>query len=166
MSDRTSGDRTSGDRTDGDRDALRAVVEEFFDRMADDDRRRTVDELFDDDATITVPGATFEGPDAADEMFAFFAPRYEWAAKDYDRWFVDEREDAVVSLGTLYGVDNDGDEFSDVSYVDVYEIRDGEISRLDIYNDLVADGVVPVGGANGDDHGATVTGRSSEGTIR
>ncbi|NHN42834.1 nuclear transport factor 2 family protein [Halorubellus sp. JP-L1] len=163
MSDQTAGDE-GGDVDE--RAALRGVVEEFFERMADDDRRSTVGELFADDATITVPGATFEGSDAADEMLAFFAPRYEWAAKEYDRWFVDERENAVVSLGTLYGVDNDGDEFSDVSYVDVYEIRDGEIDRLDIYNDLVADGVVPVGGASGVGDDATATGSGSEGANR
>lgn len=119
----------------------RAVVEEFFERMGDE-RRDTVGELFADDAVVTLPGATFEGPDAADEFLAFLAPRYEWAAKEFDRWIVSDAE--VVSIGTLYGVDNDGDEFSEVRYVDVYEAEDGLIRRLDIWNDLAVDGVVPV----------------------
>lgn len=119
----------------------RAVVEEFFERMADD-RRETVGELFTEDAVITVPGGRFEGPDAPAEFLSFLAPRYARAAKEFDRWI--EAGPHVVSLGTLYGVDNDGEEFSGVRYADVYEIRDGEIRRLDIWNDLAADGVVPV----------------------
>jgi ketosteroid isomerase-like protein len=122
-------------------DSPRAVVEEFFDRMADD-RRETVGELFADDAVVTLPGATFEGSDAAAEFLAFLEPRYEWAGKEFDRWITAGPH--VVSLGTLYGVDNDGDEFEDVRYVDVYEVRDGLIRRLDIWNDLAVDGVVPV----------------------
>ena len=116
----------------------RAVVEEFFDRM-DDERRSSVGELFADDAVITVPDARFEGPDAAAEFLAFLAPRYERAAKEFDRWI--ESGDRVVSTGTLYGVDDDGERFEDVRYVDVYEVRDGRIVRMDVYNDLAVEGV-------------------------
>jgi len=119
----------------------RAVVEEFFDRMAEEERRQTIDELFAEDATITVPGGTFRGPEAPGEFLAFLAPRYETAAKEFDRWI--EAGPHVVSIGTLYGVDNDGAEFDDVRYVDVYEVRDGAIQRLDVWNDLAVDGVVP-----------------------
>lgn len=122
-------------------DSPRVIVEEFFDRM-EDDRRKTVGDLFAEDATITLPGATFEGPTAAYDFLDFLAPRYEWAAKEFDRWV--EAGDTVVSIGRLYGVDNDGVEFEDVRYVDVYEVRRGLIQRLDIWNDLAADGVVPV----------------------
>lgn len=115
----------------------REVVEDFFARM-EDDRRDTVGELFAADAVITLPGARFEGPDAPTEFLAFLAPRYEWAAKEFDRWIQTDHE--VVSLGRLYGVNNDGEEFSDVRYVDIYEVEDGLIGRLDIWNDLaVAD---------------------------
>ncbi|MEE6209926.1 nuclear transport factor 2 family protein [Salarchaeum sp. III] len=126
------------------RSRLRGVVEEFFERMADDDRRETVGELFVTDAVITLPGATFSGPDAPQEMLAHFAPRYEWAAKEFDRWYVDVDRNAVVSVGTLNGVDIDGAEFAGVRYTDVYEVRDGRIARLDVYNDLADDGVVDV----------------------
>lgn len=119
----------------------REVVEEFFDRMEDDTRRPTIGELFADDAVITVPGRRYEGQSAPDEMLEFFGPpRYEWAAKEYDRWITAGPH--VVSLGTLYGVDSDGEDFDNVRYVDVYEVRDGLIRRLDIYNDLAVDGVV------------------------
>lgn len=117
----------------------RAVVEEFFDRM-DDDRRGTVGELFAPDAVITLPGARFEGPDAAEEFLAFLEPRYEWAGKEFDRWI--EADGEVVSIGTLYGVDNDGEEFEGVRYADVYTVEDGLIERLDIWNDLAAEDVV------------------------
>lgn len=116
----------------------RAVVEEFFARM-EDERRETVGELFADSAVITLPGARFEGPGAADEFLAHLAPRYEWAAKEFDRWV--ETGTEVVSIGTLYGVDADGEEFSGVRYVDVYEVDDGLIQRVDVWNDLAVDGV-------------------------
>ena len=120
-------------------DSPRAVVEEFFDRM-EDDRRETVGELFTEDAVVTLPGATFEGPTAATEFLDFLAPRYEWAGKEFDRWI--EAGETVVSIGTLYGVDNDGDEFHGVRYVDVYEVEGDKIRRLDIWNALAVEGVV------------------------
>ncbi len=121
-------------------DTPRAVVEEFFERMADDERRGTVDDCFADDAVITLPGERFEGPDAADAMLEWLEPRYERAEKAFDEWI--EAGETVVSRGTLFGVDADGERFEGVRYVDVYRIDDGEIARLDIYNDLAAEGVV------------------------
>lgn len=117
----------------------RAVVEEFFERMEDENERATVGDLFAADAVITVPGTRFEGEQAANELLEWLAPRYEWAAKEFGPWI--EAGDAVVSQGTLYGVDNDGERFEDVRYVDIYRIEEGAIARLDIYNDLAAEGV-------------------------
>lgn len=117
----------------------RAVAEEFFARMADG-RRESIGDLFADDATISLPGATFEGPDAPQEFLSYLEPRYEWAEKEFDRWIQTDR--TVVSIGTLYGVDADGESFSGVRYVDVYEVEDGAIRRVDIWNDLAVEGVV------------------------
>ena len=108
--------------------------------MADPERRGTVGDLFRPDATITLPGARFSGPDAADEFLAFLEPRYERAEKEFDRWI--EAGSTVVSVGTLYGVANDGEPFSGVRYVDVYEVEDGRIDRLDVWNDLATEGVL------------------------
>ena len=118
----------------------RETVEEFFGRMADAADRKTVGDLFADEAVVTVPGARFEGPDAAESFLAFLAPRYERAGKRFDRWLVDG--DRVVSQGTLHGVDNDGEPFEGVRYVDVYRVTGGLIRRLDVYNDLAVEGVV------------------------
>ncbi len=118
----------------------REVVEEFFDRMEDDDRRDTIGELFADDAVITFPGVRFEGPDAPADLLEWAGPRYEWVAKEFDRWI--ETGGTVVSVGTLYGVDDAGEEFEGVRYVDVYEVEDGLIRRLDVWNDLAVEGVV------------------------
>ncbi|WP_254838899.1 nuclear transport factor 2 family protein [Natronomonas marina] len=116
----------------------REIAEEFLNRL-EDERRDTVDELVGDDAVITVPGARFEGPGATEAFLAHYDPRYDWAAKDFDRWI--ETDQAAISIGTLYGEDNDGEGFSGVRYVDVYEVDDGLIRRLDIWNDLIVDGV-------------------------
>ncbi len=116
----------------------RTIVEDFFERM-EDDRRSTIDELFADTATITVPGEMFTGPTAATDFLAFLEPRYEWAAKEFDRWIV--KDNTVISTGTLYGVDNDGEEFNGIRYVDIYHVKDGFITQLDIYNDLAVEGI-------------------------
>ncbi|MGM0718306.1 MAG: nuclear transport factor 2 family protein [Halobacteriota archaeon] len=126
-------------------DTPRAIVETFFSRMSEGaDARASIGELFCEDATITLPGATFTGPDAPRSFLSFLAPRYEWADKEFDRWI--ETDTDVVSIGTLYGEANDGTTFDSVRYVDVYEVDPdrGVITRLDIWNDLAVDGVVSV----------------------
>lgn len=129
-----------GTETNPDQEQPRTVVEEFFDRMADDTRRDAIDELFDVTATIALPGATFEGADAPGAFLEYLEPRYKSAEKEFGRWI--ESGSSVVSTGTLHGVDNDGNSFNGVRYVDVYEVREGKIVRLDIWNDLLEDGVV------------------------
>jgi ketosteroid isomerase-like protein len=117
------------------------VVEECFERMADDERRGTIDELFHDDATIRFPGATSEGPDAPTRMLEWLAPRYRWTEKAFDEWIVDGHR--VFIRGTLHGVDPDGERLEGVRYVDICEVVDGRISRMDAYSDLLVKGVVP-----------------------
>ncbi len=118
----------------------RSVVEEFFDRMADPEDRATVGELFADDAIITLPGQRFAGDAAAEEMLSWLAPRYKWVQKEFGQWI--ETGPFVISQGTLYGINNNGDRFEDIRYVDVYVVEDGLISQVDIYNDLAATGVL------------------------
>jgi len=129
-------------------DTPRDVVESFFAKMSEGGTaRESVGELFRDDATISLPGATFSGLSAANDFLQFLAPRYEWADKSFDRWI--ETGNEVISIGTLYGETNAGAEFTDVRYIDVYTIdpNTGLIARLDIWNDLAVDGVVSIGEA-------------------
>ncbi|WP_254838890.1 nuclear transport factor 2 family protein [Natronomonas marina] len=121
----------------------RAVVEEFFERMSDPETQATVGELFADRAVITRPGRTFVGDTAAEEFVEAVGQRLEWVDKEFDRWIQSGSE--VASIGRLYGVNNDGDAFSDVRYIDVYSVSDGEITRLDIWNDLASEGIVEPG---------------------
>jgi len=64
----------------------------------------------------------------------------------FDRWIESGSEDGnggrIVSIGRLSGVDGGGEPFEDVRYVDVYEVRDGLIRRLDVWNDLATEGIV------------------------
>lgn len=108
--------------------------------MSDEDERDTIGELFTADAIITVPGTCFKGDTAATAMIDWLEPRYEWADKEFEHWI--EAGPHIVSQGTLYGVDDDGNRFENVRYVDVYRVEDGRIVRVDIYNDLAAEGVV------------------------
>ena len=118
----------------------RAIVEEFFDRMADAERRDSVGELFADDAIITLPGQRFAGEHAPEDMLDWLEPRYEWVEKEFGQWI--ETGPYVVSQGTLYGVNNHGERFDGVRYVDIYEVENDQIVQVDIYNDLAATGVL------------------------
>ena len=73
-------------------------------------------------------------------MIDHLSPRYEWAAKEFDRWI--ETESTAVGIGTLYGVDNDGEEFDGVRYVDVFDVEDGRVVHWEFWNDLAAEGIV------------------------
>jgi hypothetical protein len=115
------------------------IAKEFLDRL-EDDRRETVDELVAEEAVITVPSARFEGPEATQQFLEHYNPRYHWAKKEFGRWI--ETENEAVSIGTLYGEDNNGEAFSEVRYIDVYKVNDGLIQQLDIWNDLFIEGVL------------------------
>jgi ketosteroid isomerase-like protein len=118
----------------------KAVVKEFFERMSNPETQGTVGELFSDRAVITRPGQTYVGATAAEEFVEGVGQRLEWVDKEFDRWITSGSE--VVSIGRLYGVDGEGEAFSDVRYIDVYSVRDDKITRLDIWNDLTVEGIV------------------------
>lgn len=114
-------------------------MEALFDRLADTEHRDEAVELFADGATIVRPGARFDGPDAAREYVAAGGSKYQSIAKDEERWIETDR--VAVSIGTLYGRTVNGDDFEGVRYVDVGTVEDGRIVQLEIWNDLLADGV-------------------------
>jgi hypothetical protein len=70
---------------------------------------------------------------------AFNAARYKWVKKRIDKTETvaggSAAHSVVYSLGTLYGEWPDGTPFEGNRYVDRYELRDGLITQMDVWND-------------------------------
>lgn len=70
---------------------------------------------------------------------AFNRSRYKWVKKKFERTDVvaggTPHETIVYQLGTLYGEWPDGTPFSGNRYVDRYTLRDGKITRMEVWND-------------------------------
>lgn len=128
------------DVTTGTDASPKEVQVEFLDRIEDPDRRESAIELFADDAVVTRPDSRHEGREEIEEYLAGGTDGYEWVEKDRERWI--ETDEYAVSIGTLYGLDADGEQFEDVRYVDITRVEDGEIVRLDIYNDSYPEGIL------------------------
>lgn len=68
---------------------------------------------------------------------AFNGARYSWVKKQigqYD-WMERDGVSVVYSNGTLYGQWPDGRAFAGNRYLDRYEVREGLITRMDVWND-------------------------------
>ncbi|MGS2743520.1 nuclear transport factor 2 family protein [Halomonas sp. LS-001] len=67
----------------------------------------------------------------------FNAGRYAWVKKSLGQFDWTEHEDytVVYSNGTLYGEWPDGRPFAGNRYLDRFEVRDGKITRMDVWND-------------------------------
>ena len=74
---------------------------------------------------------------SATEITAFNAARYNWVKKELGQFDWTEHADhtVVYSNGTLYGEWPDGSSFSGNRYLDRFEVRDGKITRMDVWND-------------------------------
>lgn len=68
---------------------------------------------------------------------AFNAGRYKWVKKRIDRFDVAPGPHGVVvySVGTLYGEWPDGTPFEGNRYVDRFEVENGKIVKMDVWND-------------------------------
>ncbi len=87
------------------------------------------------DVRITFTGG--RAMPSATEITAFNAGRYRWVKKQLGAFDWAEYEDhtVVYSNGTLYGEWPDGRSFSGNRYLDRFEVRDGKITRMDVWND-------------------------------
>ncbi|POF31599.1 nuclear transport factor 2 family protein [Roseibium marinum] len=88
-----------------------------------------------EDVVITFTGGReFDHPSGPT---GFNAGRYKWVKKKMDRFDVAEGKDGVVvySVGTLYGEWPDGTPFEGNRYVDRFEVRNGKITKMDVWND-------------------------------
>jgi len=74
---------------------------------------------------------------SATEITAFNAARYNWVKKELGQFDWTEHADhtVVYSNGTLYGEWPDGRSFSGNRYLDRFEVRNGKITRMDVWND-------------------------------
>ena len=77
------------------------------------------------------------------DLMAWAAPRYRSIAKQIDR--IDEAPlGAVVAVyvtGTLHGEKPDGTPFDGIRFIDRFEVKDGLITRQEVWNDLAETGV-------------------------
>ncbi|MBS8259567.1 nuclear transport factor 2 family protein [Roseibium polysiphoniae] len=88
-----------------------------------------------DDVDITFTGGRkFNHPSGPT---GFNTMRYSWVKKKMDRFDVASGpEGAVVySVGTLYGEWPDGTPFEGNRYIDRFEVRNGKIVKMDVWND-------------------------------
>ncbi|WP_028241118.1 nuclear transport factor 2 family protein [Stutzerimonas azotifigens] len=87
------------------------------------------------DVRITFTGGRAM-PDAQ-AITAFNGARYAWVKKALGQFDWTDRGDhtVVYSNGTLYGQWPDGRSFSGNRYLDRFEVKDGRITRMDVWND-------------------------------
>lgn len=87
------------------------------------------------DVRITFTGNRVMANAAA--ITAFNAARYKWVKKAMGQFDWCERDDhtVVYSNGTLYGEWLDGRSFANNRYLDRFEVKDGMIVRMDVWND-------------------------------
>ncbi|MCU4677406.1 nuclear transport factor 2 family protein [Catenovulum sp. 2E275] len=88
-----------------------------------------------DDVKITFTGKRVM--ENASVITQFNAGRYTWVKKAIESYDCAEKEDRVVvySNGTLYGEWPDGRSFSGNRYLDRFEVKDGKIIKMDVWND-------------------------------
>ncbi|MBU2954270.1 nuclear transport factor 2 family protein [Marinobacter sp. F3R08] len=93
-------------------------------------------------ATFMAPDVsiTFTGGRAMESTRAiteFNGGRYAWVKKELGSFDWTEHVDhtVVYSNGTLYGEWPDGRPFAGNRYLDRFEVRDGQITRMDVWND-------------------------------
>ncbi|MGV6394292.1 nuclear transport factor 2 family protein [Pseudomonas caspiana] len=71
------------------------------------------------------------------DITAFNGSRYTWVKKALGNFDWMDRGDhtVVYSNGTLYGEWPDGSSFSGNRYLDRFEVRNGKITHMDVWND-------------------------------
>jgi hypothetical protein len=73
-----------------------------------------------------------------EEMLEFSRGRYTDIVKSYEKFDVSWTDDGAVvyCVGTLHGHWLDGSTFDGIRFIDRFEVRDGLITRQDVWNDL------------------------------
>ena len=71
--------------------------------------------------------------------------RYQWVKKTFDQidYFIrEDGSEVVYVIGTLYGVNNQGVEFSGIRYIDRFVVSNNKIIEQHVWNDLAESGVL------------------------
>ncbi len=73
----------------------------------------------------------------AADIAQFNGARYKWVKKALGEFDAVQHDHYVViySNGTLYGEWPDGRPFAGNRFIDRFEVRDGKITRMDVWND-------------------------------
>ena len=124
----------SSDRADSDTRAAAEIVGRFLTASMVPDPETAATFMAPDVEITFTGGRAFEHPR---EASAFNTRRYAWVKKKMDRFDVcpGDGETVVYSIGTLYGAWPDGTPFEGNRYVDRFVVRDGRITKMDVWND-------------------------------
>ncbi|MEM8630338.1 MAG: nuclear transport factor 2 family protein [Pseudomonadota bacterium] len=94
-------------------------------------------------STLLAAGAEMTFPGGAcfhrlHDLITWAAPRYRRVAKSFDGFDLvpGAGEEVVYSRGTLSGAWPDGTPFDGIRFIDRFVVRDGQIHRQDVWNDL------------------------------
>ncbi len=113
-----------------------ALVEAFLEASMAPDPVRARGYMADDVRITFTGGRAYTDPA---QSTAFNALRYAWVKKRFERTDVAPGsapgEAVVYNTGTLYGAWPDGTPFEGNRYLDRFEIRNGKIVRMDVWND-------------------------------
>ena len=118
-----------------DRSEVIAIIEKFLAATMSGDKEKS--------RALAAPNLvfTFTGGrrfERAEQTGEFNALRYKNVKKDIAGYDICEDPDGhlvVYCLGTLYGAWPDGTSFEGNRFIDRFEIRDGRIEKIDVWND-------------------------------
>jgi ketosteroid isomerase-like protein len=110
------------------------IVHDFLEASMAPDPVRAATYLAEDVVITFTGGRVFDHPSGPT---GFNAMRYKWVKKDMREFDVAQGSEGVVvySTGYLYGEWPDGTPFEGNRYVDRFVVRNGEIVKMDVWND-------------------------------
>ncbi|WP_353571419.1 hypothetical protein [Candidatus Albibeggiatoa sp. nov. BB20] len=110
------------------------IIEKFLLAAMAKDAETTALYLADDAKIIFTGPRVFERPT---DVGKFNATRYKSVKKDITRWDMTYEADRLIvyCIGTLYGKWLDGTDFEGDRFIDRFEIVDGKITMIEVWND-------------------------------
>jgi limonene-1,2-epoxide hydrolase len=119
-----------------------ALVKRFLQAMENRDLTAASTMIAKDAGIIFPGGVEFKNQQ---DMVAAARDHYQWVKKEFeqiDTAILPRGRVAVYVMGTLYGLNNFGVDFTGVRYIDRFEVEDGLIVSQEVWNDLAESGVL------------------------